>query len=133
MAHFVKLNENNTVVEVIVVNNEVITDENGTENEQLGIDFCKQLFGEDTKWIQASYNGNFRKRYPGLGDTYNQDLDAFIAPSPYPSWILNSETCDWESPIPKPDVSENQVALWSEETQEWVAVDKQKLLNQTFA
>jgi hypothetical protein len=127
MTHFAKLDENNIVTEVIVVNNEVITDENGNENEQLGIDFCKQLFGEETKWVQASYNGNFRKKYPAIGDTYNQDLNAFIIPKLYPTWVLNLETCDWEPPIPKPDVSENQVALWNEENQQWVVVDKETL------
>lgn len=120
MAHFAKLDENNIVIEVIVINNEVITDENGNENEQLGIYFCKQLFGEDTKWVQASYNGNIRKRYPAYGDTYNEELDAFITPKPYPSWILNSETCDWEAPIPKPDINSDEVALWNEETLEWI-------------
>lgn len=120
MAHFAKLDENNIVIEVIVVNNEVITDENGNENEQLGIDFCKQLFGEDTKWVQASYNGSFRKRYPAFEDTYNEELDAFITPKPYPSWILNSETRDWEAPIPKPDVNSDEVVLWKEETLEWI-------------
>lgn len=120
MAHFAKLDENNIVIEVIVVNNEVITDENGNENEQLGIDFCKQIFGEDTKWVQASYNGTFRKRYPAFEDTYNEELDAFITPKPYPSWILNSETLDWEAPIPKPYVNSDEFVLWKEETLEWI-------------
>ena len=120
MAHFVKLNEDYIVTEVIVVNNEVITDENGNENEQLGIDFCVQLFGNDTKWVQASYNGTFRKRYPAFGDTYNEELDAFITPQPYPSWTINSETRDWEAPILKPEVPEGKVAVWNEENQEWI-------------
>lgn len=129
MAHFVKLDENNVVAEVIVVNNEVITDENGNEVEQLGIDFCKQLFGENTEWIQASYNGTFRKRYPAFGDTYDKELDAFITPKPYPSWILNSEICDWEAPIPKPEAPEGKIAVWSESTLSWKIVDKPSFIN----
>lgn len=77
MAHFAKLDKNNIVTEVIVVNNEVITDENGNENEQLGIDFCKQLFGTDTKWVQTSYNGSFRERYAGIGMYYDEVEDTF--------------------------------------------------------
>lgn len=129
MAHFAKLDENNIVTEVIVVNNEVITDTNGNEVEQLGIDFCKQLFGENNEWIQASYNGTFRKRYPAFGDAYNEELDAFITPKPYPSWILNSETCDWEAPIPKPEVPEGKIAVWSESTLSWKIVDKSSFIN----
>lgn len=129
MAHFAKLDENNQVIEVIVVNNEVIIDENGNENEQLGIDFCKQLFGEDTNWVQASYNGNIRKRYPAIGDTYNETLDAFITPKPYPSWILSSDTCDWEAPISKPEVSQDQIFIWNENNEEWVIVRKSDLFS----
>jgi hypothetical protein len=124
MAHFAKLDENNQVIEVIVVINEVIIDEKGNESEELGISFCKQLFGEDTNWIQASYNGNIRKRYPAIGDTYNETLDAFIIPKPYSSWILNTETCDWEAPVPQPEVSQDQFAEWNEDNIEWVIIQK---------
>jgi len=79
MAHFAKL-ENNAVTQVIVVNNEVITDENGIEQEQLGIDFCKSLFGEDTEWKQTSYNGNFRGLYAGVGMIYDPVQDIFYTP-----------------------------------------------------
>ena len=79
MAHFVKL-ENNIVTQVIVVNNEVITDSNGVEQEQLGIDFCKSLFGKDTEWIQTSYNGNFRGTYAGAGMIYDPISDEFKEP-----------------------------------------------------
>jgi hypothetical protein len=77
MAHFAKI-ENNIVSQVIVINNEVITDENGVEQEQLGIDFCKSLFGKDTNWIQTSYNGSFRGKFAGIGDIYDSDNDEFI-------------------------------------------------------
>lgn len=66
MAHFARI-QDNTVREVIVVSNDVITDSNGVEQEQLGIDFCKSLYGQDTEWVQTSYNGNIRGRYAGVG------------------------------------------------------------------
>jgi len=80
MAHFAKLN-GDVVSQVIVVNNAVITDENGIEQEQLGIDFCKSLYGEDTNWIQTSYNGSFRGQYAGSGDIYDPVEDKFITPT----------------------------------------------------
>jgi hypothetical protein len=77
MAHFAQLS-GNVVTQVIVVSNEVIKDENGVEVEQMGIDFCKSLFGGE--WIQTSYNSNFRGRYAGVGYTYDKELDEFIEP-----------------------------------------------------
>lgn len=71
MAHFAKLNADNIVEAVIVVNNEVITGDDGKESEALGINFCKSLYGDDTKWVQTSYNGSFRGRYAGIGMKYN--------------------------------------------------------------
>ena len=78
MAHFARV-ENGIVREVIVVNNEVITDTNGQEQEQLGIDFCKSLYGDNTEWAQTSYNGTFRGKYAGSGDTW--DGTNFVGPS----------------------------------------------------
>lgn len=77
MAHFARL-EDNTVREVIVINNEVITDANGQEQEQLGINFCKSLYGADTEWVQTSYNGTFRGKYAGAGDKW--DGTNFVLP-----------------------------------------------------
>jgi hypothetical protein len=78
MAHFARV-ENNIVREVIVVNNEVILDETGTEQELIGIDFCKSLYGPHTEWVQTSYNGTFRGKYAGAGD--NWDGENFISPT----------------------------------------------------
>lgn len=77
MAHFAKINSNNIVEEVIVVNNEVLLDSNGIEQETLGIAFCKELFGGE--WVQTSYNANFRGRYAGIGMTYDAIKDEFVA------------------------------------------------------
>jgi len=79
MAHFAKI-ENNIVTQVIVVANEVLLDENGQEQEALGTAFCKSLFGEDTQWVQTSYNGNFRGTYAGIGMTYDPAKDEFVSP-----------------------------------------------------
>lgn len=98
MAHFAELDENNIVLRVIVVSNEMII-EDGQESEAKGIAFCKQLFGEDTIWMQTSYNGNKRKNYAGIGFVYDQNRDAFIPPQPEEDgWILDEETCQWRNP-----------------------------------
>lgn len=78
MAHFAQLDENNVVLQVIVVHNNDLIDENGIEQEQLGIEFCQNLFGGI--WKQTSYNGNFRGSYAGIGYIYNPLLDVFQLP-----------------------------------------------------
>ena len=117
MAHFAQLDNDNKVTQVIVVaNEELLLD--GIESEVKGILFCKSLFGEDTKWVQTSYNGTIRKNYAGIGYTYDADKDAFIAPQPYPSWILNTNTCKWEAPVPYP--TDGKLYFWDEELSNWV-------------
>jgi hypothetical protein len=76
MAHFARI-ENNIVREVIVVNNEVLENKPFPESEPIGIAFCKSLYGEDTEWLQTSYNANFRGRYAGTGMIYDPELDEF--------------------------------------------------------
>lgn len=80
MAHFARLDENNVVTDVIVVANEDILDANGQESEEVGIAFCKTLLGEDTRWVQTSYNGNFRGIFAGVGAYYDATLDIFCIP-----------------------------------------------------
>jgi hypothetical protein len=116
MAHFAKLNEDNTVVAVHVVNNEVIVVD-GVESEQAGIDFLTELHGH-TLWKQTSYNGSFRKNYAGVGMKYDQTRDAFISNKPLESWILNETTCQWEAPVAYPTDGESY--SWDEETTSWV-------------
>jgi hypothetical protein len=116
MAHFAKLNEDNTVVAVHVVNNEVITVD-GAESEQAGIDFLTELHGH-TLWKQTSYNGSFRKNYAGVGMKYDQTRDAFIPNKPWASWTLNETTCQWEAPVAYPTDGESY--SWDEETTSWV-------------
>jgi len=127
MAYFAKLNSNNIVENVISINNSVITDANGIEQEQLGVDFINKLYNTRDIWKKTSYNTlagkhnlsgtPFRKNYAGIGYTYDQQRDAFIPPKPYNSWRLNETTCNWEAPIAYPN--DGQLYTWNEETQSW--------------
>ena len=80
MAHFVRMT-GNICGQNIVVNNDVITDDKGIEQESIGIAFCKSLYGEDTEWLQTSYNNNFRGKYAEPGDVYDPELDEFVRPT----------------------------------------------------
>jgi len=115
MAHFAQLNEQNIVTQVIVVANEELL-ENGIESETKGIAFCQSLFGGT--WKQTSYNGSIRKNYAGIGDTYDSERDAFIAPQPFPSWALVEETCHWECPVAYP--TDGKKYHWDESTLTWI-------------
>ena len=125
MAHFAQLDENNIVTQVIVVGNDDCTDANGNEVESIGVAFCQKLLGAETNWKQTSYNNSTRVRYAGIGYSYNAELDAFIAPKPFASWVLNEETADWVSPVgPAPTLTEAEVTAlsyytWDEENGEW--------------
>jgi len=118
MAHFAKLNENNIVVTVVVVNNTILLDENNNEQESKGLEFLTAWSGGYTNWKQTSYNGTFRKNYAGIGYRYDQGLDAFIPPQPYPSWILNTQTCTYDPPVEYP--TDGQQYIWSESQGNWI-------------
>jgi hypothetical protein len=115
MAHYAFLDENNVVTEVIT-----------------GIDETELIEGLDPEtWYgnfrgqvckRTSYHGNIRKNYAGIGCTYDEERDAFIAPKPYASWILDEETCQWNPPTPYPD-NEKQY-FWNEEDVSWVEVEE---------
>jgi len=101
MAHFAEIDSNNVVTRVLVFN-DTYTDSD-----------CSALLGGD--WIQTSYNNNIRKNFAGIGYTYDSNLDAFISPKPYNSWVLDTETCKWESPIEQPEGN----YTWNEENLNW--------------
>jgi hypothetical protein len=121
MANFAQLDGSYLVTEVVVVNNETIDDLPFPESEPVGVAFLQSLFGSTTVWKQTSYNANFRKNYAGIGFTYDPVLDAFIAPQPYPSWLLNTATCQWEAPVPYP--TDGGYYVWDEATLSWVLVE----------
>ena len=116
MATFAKIGLNNKVIEVLSVHNNELLDSNGVEQEVNGIDFLTKLTGWSI-WVQTSYNNNFRKNHAGVGFAYDEDRDAFIAPKPYASWILNEDTCQWEAPIAYPD--DDNRYTWNETTTSW--------------
>jgi len=130
MAYFAKLNSNNIVEKIISVNNAVITDINGIEQEQLGVDFINKLYGTNDVWKKTSYNTSkgihllggvpFRKNYAGIGYTYDEQKDAFIPKKPFNSWILNENTCHWEAPVLRPD--QYKIYNWNEETLSWILI-----------
>ena len=85
MAHFAKLDSDNIVTQVVVVDNSVLEKADGTESELKGKQFLNSLLGTAT-WKQTSYNGNIRKNYAGVGYKYDSTRDAFIPPKPFDSW-----------------------------------------------
>jgi hypothetical protein len=121
MAYFAKLGTGNIVEQVISINNSVITDANGIEQEQLGNDFINKLYNTRDVWKQTSYNNNIRKNFAGIGYQYDQTRDAFIAPKPFNSWILNEDTCKWEAPVAMPTTTleDNQYYSWNESIINW--------------
>jgi hypothetical protein len=126
MAYFAKLGTGNIVEQVISINNAVITDANGVEQEQLGNDFINKLYNTRDVWKQTSYNNNFRKNFAGIGYQYDQTRDAFIAPKPFNSWILNEDTCRWEAPVAMPTTTleDNQYYSWNESIINWEVKDR---------
>ena len=111
MAHFAKLGTGNIVETVIVVSNDIAT------TEQAGSDFINKLYNTRDVWKQTSYNGNIRKNYAGVGYQYDKTRDAFIAPKPYASWILNEDTCLWNAPVAMP--TDDNKYTWNESTLTW--------------
>lgn len=116
MSHFAYIDDNNLVTQVIVV-----------EQDQIDTGF----FGDPARWIQTSYNTHggqhlsggtpLRKNFAGVGFTYDAVRDAFVAPQPYPSWLLNEQTCQWVPPVPEPAAPDNPRFgyVWSESDLNW--------------
>ena len=115
MAHFAKLGTGNIVERVEVVHNDIAT------TEQAGADFLNNLYKTRDVWKQTSYNNNIRKNFAGIGFKYDQTRDAFIAPKPFNSWILNEDTCRWEALVAKPD--DGQRYIWNETNQVWDLIE----------
>ena len=107
MSHWAEIDENNIVLRVLVGNN--------SEPDE-GEAFMNSLGGT---WVKTSYNGTIRKNFAGIGMLYDVERDAFIAPQPYASWVINEETCVWEAPVPYP--TDGIMYEWDEETTDWKA------------
>jgi hypothetical protein len=111
MSHWAEIDENKIVLRVLVGNN---------NSADEGEAFMNSLGGT---WVKTSYNAatnGFRKNYAGIGYSYDESRDAFIAPQPYPSWILDEETCKWEAPVAYP--TDGIMYAWDEETTDWKAI-----------
>ncbi len=102
MSHFAEIDNNNIVQRVIVAEQDFIN---------------SGAVGDSFRWVQTSYNNNFRKNYAGKGYTYDKTRDAFISPQPFPSWLLDEDTCRWEAPTPMPD--DGKMYTWDEDTTSW--------------
>ena len=119
MAHFAQIDETNTVVQVIVAEQDFIN---------------SGAVGDPTKWIQTSYNTQggihtqggtpLRKNYAGVGYTYDLSRDAFIPPQSFPSWLLDEESCLWEAPVAYP--GDEGIYGWDEDTLSWVLAENQE-------
>ena len=115
MSHFAKV-ENGIVTQVIVIEQDVL---------------ASGLCGDPAAWVQTSYNTSggvhsqgktpLRKNYAGIGYSYDEQRDAFIPPQPFPSWLLNEETCLWDSPVPHP--TDDKRYSWDEAITSWVEND----------
>jgi hypothetical protein len=121
MSYFAKLGTGNIVEQVISINNSVITDANGVEQEQLGVDFINKLYNTRDVWKQTSYNNNIRKNFAGIGYQYDQQRDAFISPKLYNSWILNENICQWEAPVAYP--TDGKKYTWNESLVNWELIE----------
>ena len=123
MAHFAEIDENGIVLRVLVVDN---------AQESNGQDFLANTLGLGGTWVKTSYNTiagvhtnggtPFRKNYAGIGYKYDSVRDAFYAPQPYPSWILNENSCLWEAPVAYP--TDGALYTWNEETTSWDSVSE---------
>jgi len=115
MAHFAQINSNNEVTQVIVIEQDVVD---------------SGAFGDPASWIQTSYNTSggvhtlggipLRKNYAGIGYTYDVARDAFLAPKPYPSYVLNEDTAQWSNPVPYP--TDGKTYNWFEPNKVWIEV-----------
>ena len=132
MAHWAELDENNVVLRVTV----------GDNNDPAGDEGYSWLIANlGGRWIKTSYTARagkklnpedwqptdqpgFRKNFAGAGYTYDEERDAFIAPKPYPSWILNEDECCWYAPVPKP--TDDASYEWDEENQQWVEIPREE-------
>ena len=118
MAHFAKIDENNIVTQVVVVENKDTADAFGVEKEHIGATHLEKILGGT--WKQTSYNGNFRKNYAGIGYSFDGQRNAFIPPKPFNSWVLVEETCQWKAPVDMPN--DGQMYTWDEDSTSWNVV-----------
>ena len=111
MAHFAEIDDNNTVLRVLVVSD---------DEEHRGHEFLSADLGLGGTWIQTSYNDNIRANYAGPGGTYDPDNDVFLDPKPSDNWVLD-DRFQWVPPVPKPD---GELWSWDQENSEWIELEE---------
>ena len=125
MAHYARVNSENIVTFVTPIPNEMIVDENGVEHEERALNHLYSSIPDSIgdRWIQTSYNNNFRNKYACIGDYYDEIYDAFITPPLYESFVFNATTLSWEPPIPYPGDPEGiEMYRWDESILSWVEI-----------
>tara|TARA_X000001382_G_scaffold128725_1_gene119091 strand:+ start:115 stop:492 length:378 start_codon:yes stop_codon:yes gene_type:complete len=122
MAHFAEIDSDNKVLRVVVACNDDVNANGGDQSESAAEHFktVAPLSILGVKWVQTSFNSNFRNTFAGVGSTYDEANDVFISLQPYPSWVLNN--FKWEPPVPKPEnnIDNPVVYIWDEDNQQWV-------------
>lgn len=132
MAYFAQLDENNVVVRVISVSNEVTSDIFGDEHEVLGEVFCKNHTRIKNTWKKTSYNNTIRGRFAGVGYSYDEEMNIFMPPKPYPSWVFDRDTINWNPPLeyPSEDLTGKKY-VWNEDSYQadnttgWILINPQ--------
>lgn len=116
MQYFAKLDGQNIVTVVHIVEDVNCPGESYIERETSGVPFCIKEFGEG-RYLVTSRENEYRQRYAGIGMSYDDGLDKFLFPKPYPSWLLD-ENFDWVAPKAYP--TDGKTYLWDEPTKKWV-------------
>ena len=116
MGHFAQLNEDNIVIQVIVLDNNKFNDD-----EETGIQYLKNMFGDNTVWKQTSYNSNLRLNFASIGCEYLEDEDIFRSPQPFPSWSYDFQLNGWIPPVSYPN--DNKEYVWNEEAESWIEIE----------
>ena len=138
MAHFAELDDNNTVLRVVVIGNDIAANGGTLEDNNMHVDgekWCIKFF-KGGNWKQTSYNGNFRKQYAGIGSIYDSVKDKFLSPQPYTSWALDAND-DWQAPVTYPTITtygsndplDTYIISWDEAGQKWTAEDSEDPIN----
>lgn len=124
MAHFARIDDQDTVLEVIVVDDAWLRDDAGVETEAHGI-AALQAWSGWPHWAQTSYNNRKRVRYAGIGFKFDRVRNAFIPPRPFASWVLDEGTLSWVAPVPMPSDARSltnptgPVYVWDEAALNW--------------
>jgi len=134
MAHFAEINSNNTVLRVVVIDNNDVN-ANGGDQSVGAEETVKKIvpFTSGNRWVQTSYNNNFRKQYAGIGYTFDSTKNKFISPQPFTSWSLDAND-DWQAPVAYPTVTTygdnvRYFISWDEAGQKWIGRDNQPNLS----